>query len=78
MAERLCFIPTYDNQIIMEKVIEFKYYTGFAISQKQKSIKSLHNEIKKIYSDKKILEISSKSEDELGIRLSAFNYVNFL
>lgn len=73
MAERLCFIPTYDNQIIMEKVIEFKYYTGFAISQKQKSIKSLHNEIKKIYSDKKILEISSKSEDELGIRLSAFN-----
>ena len=53
---------------------EFKWYSGFSKSQKQKSIYDLH----KSYLDNnnknsKILEISTSSPDELGIKLSAFN-----
>ncbi len=73
MAERLCFIPIFSDKYIEEETIEFKYYSGFALSQKQKSIQSLHGEIKKKYPESNILEISSKSKDDLGIRMSAFN-----
>ena len=47
MAKRLIFIV--EENKLKEKEIEFKYYTGFALTQKQKSIFSLHNEIKKIF-----------------------------
>ena len=70
MAKRLIFVV--EENKLKEKEIEFKYYTGFALTQKQKSIFSLHNEIKKIFNGN-ILEISSKSPDELGVKLSAFN-----
>ena len=70
MAKRLIFVV--EENKLKEKEIEFEYYTGFALTQKQKSIFSLHNEIKKIYNGN-ILEISSKSPDELGVKLSAFN-----
>ena len=53
--------------------IEFEWHPGFSISQKQKSIESLHNNYLKMYPNKKVLEISSKSQKEIGIRLSAFN-----
>lgn len=53
--------------------VDFKWYPGFAISQKQKSIQSLHEEYEKISGKSNILEISSKSKDELGVKLSAFN-----
>jgi type I restriction enzyme M protein len=52
---------------------EFKFYSGFSIQQKQKSIESLHGQYGKTYADRKILEISSKSKSVLGVRLSAFN-----
>lgn len=70
MVKRLFF--RIDSNGIYESLIEFKFYTGFAVSQKQKSISSFHNEISKIYSGK-ILEVSSKSPNELGKMLSAFN-----
>ena len=70
MAERKVFIV--DSCGVIEETIDFKYYTGFAISQKQKSIDSLHKEIKRKYHSN-ILEVSSKSKDELGVKLSAFN-----
>ena len=52
---------------------EFEWFAGFAKSQQQKSIRSLHENAKKRYEFMNILEISSKSEIELGISLSAFN-----
>ncbi|ELJ8516675.1 TPA: hypothetical protein ACGFXZ_003946 [Vibrio cholerae] len=72
MAKRPVFSP-YRNKIgVEERLIEFKWYSGFAVSQKQKSIQSLHQEAKSFgYQD--LLEISSKSEDELGVSMSAFN-----
>lgn len=52
---------------------EFEYYSGFALSQKQKSIKSLHEAFLSNYSAKKIIEISTKSLENIGVQLSAFN-----
>ncbi len=72
MAKRMIFFVTDDNKLIKEDLIEFTYYSGFAISQKQKSVKSLHEEISKKHPGN-ILEVSSKSIDDFGIKLSAFN-----
>ena len=71
--KRPCFIPS-DNSVGVERVIiDFEYYTGFSITQKQKSIKSFHSEILKNKENFRVLEISTKSDIELGKKLSAFN-----
>ena len=61
------------STFVEEKECEFKYYNGFAYSQKQKSIKEFHKEISNVENMDNILEISTKSTVELGVRLSAFN-----
>lgn len=72
MAKRPFFVI--DNyELYREENCEFTFYTGFALSQKQKSIISLHEQILKKYPNAKILEVSRKSENPLGILLSAFN-----
>lgn len=73
MAKRPIFIPNINgNQLFMEENIDFNWFSGFAVSQKQKSIESLH---KKAYEKgyEKLLEVSSKSSELLGQRLSAFS-----
>lgn len=76
MAKRSVYrVSDNDKKYIEEKVVDFTWYPGFAISQKQKSILDLHSEYNKIYKEDKGLEISSKSQVELGIRLSAFNLI---
>ncbi len=73
MANRPIFIAT-DNKenLFEEKNIEFKFYNGFSITQKAKSIQSLHDSsIEQGYS--KILEVSTKSDSKIGWELSAFN-----
>ena len=57
----------------IEKECNFQFFTGFALSQKQKSIKSFHDEINKNNPSKQILEVSRRAANELGIKLSAFN-----
>ncbi len=74
MAKRPIFIPEYsENAFVNRDNIDFHYYSGFAVVQKQKSIASLHEAIHEKYGFEKILEVSSKSQDQLGIDLSAFN-----
>ena len=53
-------------------MVEFAWSPGFAVSQKQKSIRALHNASAEI-GISPILEVSTKSPDPLGVRLSAFN-----
>jgi len=78
MANRPVFIPEYSESSFVKKdTIDFQYYSGFAVVQKQKSIDSLHREIREKYGFTKILEVSSKSQDQLGINLSAFNLMMF-
>lgn len=74
MAKRPVYIPINTGNCFVEtKFIDFEWFPGFSVSQKQKSIESLHEESKKIIKDINILEISSKSKDDLGVNLSAFN-----
>ena len=72
MAARPVFIPRHDTVGVEEKQIEFQWVPGMAASQKKKSIASLHEAARKIGYEN-ILEVSSKSEDDLGVNLSAFN-----
>ncbi len=73
MAIRPIFIPNTQSKPLYKEIdIEFKWHSGFSVSQKKKSIYELHNRAK----DKNIypvLEASSKSDMLLGRRLSAFN-----
>lgn len=74
MAKRNVYRVSKNNKKYIEEIeVDFTWYPGFAVSQKQKSILDLHSEYNKIYKEDKVLEISSKSKEELGIRLSAFN-----
>ena len=74
MAKRSVYRVSNDDKKYIEEIeVDFTWYPGFAVSQKQKSILDLHSEYNKIYKEDKVLEISSKSQEELGIRLSAFN-----
>tara|TARA_Y100001980_G_C14496484_1_gene272934 strand:- start:126 stop:797 length:672 start_codon:yes stop_codon:yes gene_type:complete len=79
MAKRPFFIPTINEEdLVKTNSVEFTWFSGFAKSQKQKSILSFHESISKELKSDKILEISTKSENKLGIQLSAFNLrINF-
>tara|TARA_E500000178_G_scaffold140505_1_gene140167 strand:- start:118 stop:789 length:672 start_codon:yes stop_codon:yes gene_type:complete len=74
MATRPFFIPGQDKEeLVRTNSVEFTWFSGFAKSQKQKSILSFHESISRDFKLDKILEISTKSENKLGIQLSAFN-----
>ena len=73
VANRPVFILKNSSPFYERIDVDFKYYSGFAEVQKRKSIKSLHEAFLNKKQGGKILEISSKSENELGIKLSAFN-----
>lgn len=72
MANRPIFTPDSNGFPYVNTVdIEFKWHPGFAKSQMQKSILSLHEAAEK-HGIAPILEISRKSESHLGVSLSAF------
>jgi len=73
MAIRPIFSPLLGEYSgVKEQMMEFKWHSGMAVIQKKKNIAELHSTAK-VHGFKKILEISSKSEQNLGIKLSAFN-----
>ncbi len=72
MAQRPIFISTGELSLVEEKMIDFKFYNGFSITQKAKSIHSLHESAKEL-GYRKILEVSTKSGSKTGWHLSAFN-----
>lgn len=73
MATRPVFVPeNVGNFLVSEIPVDFKWNPGMAASQKKKNIVALHEAAKErgLY---QLLEISSKSEEEVGRRLSAFS-----
>ena len=75
MAIRPVFLVSDTEPYFESKLTEFQFYSGFSDTQKRKSIDSLHQAFLKNNPNKKILEISSKSENDLGVKLSAFNLI---
>jgi len=73
MANRPVYLPGVKGKALVTPVnVEFKWVAGMAATQKQKSIRSLHAAAAQ-RNIAHILEISSKSESPLGVKLSAFN-----
>lgn len=74
MATRPCYRPL--EKFAGYRALEsapFAWAGGFAFSQKQKNVVALHDAIHRIDPSAKVLEISSKSLQPLGVSLSAFN-----
>lgn len=73
MAKRPVFIPLcHEENLVQEVQMDFKWNPGFAVVQKKKNIVALHFAAKK-KNIEPLLEVSTKSEDIIGQRLSAFN-----
>jgi|SRR5271165_1110374 len=73
MAERPIFVPVPDSpELVKEVLIRLVWNPGFAPIQKKKNVAALHASAAAAgYSP--LLEISTKSEEKLGQRLSAFS-----
>lgn len=73
MAIRPIYTPGLTSKALVIPIeIEFQWFPGFSVTQKQKSIACLHAAAAQ-RNIANVLEISSKSPDKLGIQLSAFN-----
>lgn len=73
MAKRPVFIPMEKpDHLVKEVLVDFEWNSGFAPVQKKKNVAALH-----VAAEKRnlspLLEISTKSEELLGQRLSAFS-----
>ena len=69
MAERVFFFI--ENHMVKTGSVIFEWFPGFSVSQKQKSIASMHQTISRL--GKNVLEVSTKSPTVLGQKLSAFH-----
>ncbi|MBQ9719421.1 MAG: hypothetical protein IJV64_01875 [Oscillospiraceae bacterium] len=72
MARRPVFLPSDQPPYYRAVPVDFTFYSGFADSQKRKSVHSLQHAFLAQYPDERVLEISSASEETLGTSLSAF------
>lgn len=68
---RPIFIPNKNSIGVIEKNIEFDWHMGMSTEVRKRSIRSLHEKAKE-QGFNHILEASSKSEQDIGIQLSAF------
>ena len=73
MAERPVFIPIgKPGHLVEEVLVDFEWNSGFAPIQKKKNVAALHESAEK-KGLSPLLEVSTKSEELLGQRLSAFS-----
>lgn len=75
MAVRPVFVAQASKPYVTTESTAFTYYSGFALSQKQKCIDSLHSSFisQNQGFEGLLLEISTKSNQPLGVCLSAFH-----
>lgn len=73
MAFRPVFVVDLVKPYVAERSVDFEYHSGFSVQQKQRSVASLHRSFGVQFPELRVLEVSSKGNVELGVRLSAFN-----
>lgn len=74
MAKRPIYIPQKSGKLLVcTEYVEFQWFPGMAVVQKQKSVRALHEAAISSGICVNPLEISSKSLIDLGVKLSAFN-----
>ena len=73
MAERPVFLPSSpdESRLVEERSFAFEWHPGFSATQKKRNVAALHRAAARSGCDP-LLEISTKSDEELGRRLSAF------
>lgn len=77
MATRPVFLPNSNGKNFVTQVdVDFQWFAGLSIQQKQKSVVALHDAARKKLGNLNILEISTKSTNPLGVALSAFNLMS--
>lgn len=73
MAQRPVFYVSTTVPYYREELVTFQFNPGFSVVQKQKNVQEIHKAFIAKHRNARPLEISSKSENPLGIQLSAFN-----
>lgn len=73
MANRPVYVANTKEIDVGRVDVVFEWFAGFAKCQCQKSIRSQHGMFNKYYPKHRLLEVSSASENPLGVALSAFN-----
>ena len=73
MAVRPVFTVSLDERLCIRRDVAFTFYSGFSDAQKKRCVRSLHQAYLEEVPGARVLEVSSRSEEELGVRLSAFN-----
>lgn len=73
MAQRPIFLPS-SGALVEERYVEFEWHPGLSAQQKKRSVASLHRAVNET-GISPVLEVSTKSELELGKSLSAFNLI---
>lgn len=71
MATRPAYLI--ENGKVIRKDYDFTWISGLSASQKQKCALSLHDAIRSADASANPLEVSTKSNDSLGVKMSAFN-----
>src|SRR4051812_12186823 len=72
MAERPIFVPAPDSpELVREVFLSLQWNPGFAVVQKEKNIKALHEAAARA-GIRNVLEVSTKSDSKRGRHLSAF------
>lgn len=72
METKMCF-KVNEEKIFDEEIVAFTYIKEMAFSQKVKNVLSFHSSIQEQFPTARILEVSTKSSNPLGVTLSAFN-----
>ncbi|NDV01209.1 DarT1-associated NADAR antitoxin family protein [Pseudoroseicyclus tamaricis] len=73
MATRPAFFSATEPPLVRAEPVDFQWHAGMAKVRKQMCIRSLHEAIRQDRPEARVLEVSSASETELGVSLSAFN-----
>jgi len=73
MAKRFVYCAVPQRPFVEPAPVEFQYFNGFSLAQKQRCIDSLHESFLCDRPGTRILEVSSKGRNPLGNALSAFN-----
>lgn len=73
MAKRFVYCAAPQRPFMEPVPVEFQYFNGFSLAQKQRCIDSLHTSFLRDRPETRVLEVSSKGRDPLGKALSAFS-----
>lgn len=72
MAKRPVFVSETGPPYVSAILLEFEWHPGLSITQKRRSVTALHQSAGR-HGISPVLEVSTRSEVQLGVELSAFN-----